>query len=243
MSTGYSITSYWGPRRETPEQLAARFLKMIDLLKDIHPAFDNWICGIEDKPKKLEKIRNNFTAEVAACVDRAEDGRPTPIGGYHLGGINSFKNNARNVAISIHAGRWTIGDYYINCATFVTGFGISPDPAIITYPVWKAVVLALAESWEVTWAAAYPDDLAKLWSPTVKFQTAWITYISPRFARLITPPRTAFVEYRPNGGLVMAATDETFITANPAHLAAARDIEAAIAPFNALPWPPDAEPG
>jgi hypothetical protein len=56
------------------------------------------------------------------------------------------------------------------------------------------------------------------------------------------PPKTAIVEYRPNGGLLMAATDETFITANPRHLAVAHDIEAAIAPLNALPWPPDAEP-
>jgi hypothetical protein len=70
----------------------------------------------------------------------------------------------------------------------------------------------------------------------------WLNYVSPRFARLVTPPKTAIVDYRPNGGLLMAATDETFITANPKHLAVARDIEAALAPLNALPWPPDAEP-
>jgi hypothetical protein len=40
----------------------------------------------------------------------------------------------------------------------------------------------------------------------------------------------------------MAATNETFITANPQHLAVARDIEAALAPVNALPWPLDAAP-
>jgi hypothetical protein len=61
----------------------------------------------------------------------------------------------------------------------------------------------------------------------------WISYIGPRYAHLVTPPQSAVVERRPDGGLLMAATDETFVTANPAHLAAARDIEAAVAPFNA----------
>ena len=39
-----------------------------------------------------------------------------------------------------------------------------------------------------------------------------------------------------DGGLLLAATDDTFRTDNPTHLAVARDIEAALAPFNALPW-------
>ncbi len=40
----------------------------------------------------------------------------------------------------------------------------------------------------------------------------------------------------------MAATAETFSVDNPAHLAAARDILKALAPFEALPWPPNAQP-
>ena len=35
----------------------------------------------------------------------------------------------------------------------------------------------------------------------------------------------------------MTATTETFDVDNPAHLAAARDMAAAMAPLNALPWP------
>jgi len=51
-----------------------------------------------------------------------------------------------------------------------------------------------------------------------------MNYVSPRFAPLITPPTTAIVEYQPNGGLFMAATDETFVASNPQHLAVAHDI-------------------
>ena len=38
----------------------------------------------------------------------------------------------------------------------------------------------------------------------------------------------------------MAATTETFAITDPTHLAAARAIHAALAPFNAVPWTPEA---
>jgi len=72
---------------------------------------------------------------------------------------------------------------------------------------------------------------------------AWMTYLSPRFAPMVTPLRSAIVDRTPRGGIVMTATEERFDFTNPAHLAAAREIEAALAPVNALPWPPDAQPG
>jgi hypothetical protein len=68
-------------------------------------------------------------------------------------------------------------------------------------------------------------------------QLAWISYVTPRFAALFTPPRSAIVERRPDGDLPMAAIDETFVAANPAHLSVAREIEAAVAPLNTPPWP------
>jgi hypothetical protein len=40
----------------------------------------------------------------------------------------------------------------------------------------------------------------------------------------------------------MIATKDRFDVGNELHLAAARRIEAALAPVNALPWPPDATP-
>jgi hypothetical protein len=101
--------------------------------------------------------------------------------------------------------------------------------------------LGLSESFEATWCSTYPTGIMHLWRRDPHFRLAWISYVSSRFAALITPPLTAIVERRPNGGLLMAATDETFVTANPAHLAVDRDIETAKAPLNALPSPPDAQ--
>ncbi len=67
-------------------------------------------------------------------------------------------------------------------------------------------------------------------------------YVSPRFAPLIAPPPWAIVERTERGALLMAATDETFEIDNPDHIAAAQTLLAALAPFEALPWPPDNAP-
>jgi hypothetical protein len=81
-----------------------------------------------------------------------------------------------------------------------------------------------------------------LWPEDANVCIAWMSYVSPRFAPLIAPPPSAIVERTARGGLLMAATEKTFRVDNLAHLAVAGDILKSLAPFEALPWPPDAQP-
>jgi len=78
---------------------------------------------------------------------------------------------------------------------------------------------------------------------------AWMTYLSPPRARKVTPPRGVLVEHTDDGGLLMMAAEETFDTANPKHMAAARSILASLTELNAefermwqLLWPPHPHP-
>jgi hypothetical protein len=52
----------------------------------------------------------------------------------------------------------------------------------------------------------------------------------------VTPPGSCVAEHLPDGGLLMSAKTEAFDVENPAHMTAARDIGAAIAPLNDFPW-------
>jgi hypothetical protein len=79
---GYKIYGSWGPRAEPPEAIAARYLACTDRLKQIHPAYGNWIFSLKKKPKKFDALRDDLAEAVAANVARAEDGDPTPIYGY-----------------------------------------------------------------------------------------------------------------------------------------------------------------
>ncbi len=244
----YEITGYWGPRRETPQTCAARLSRMFDALSAIDSVFGNWLCSSQMKlvPHATLSL-DGLAALIEKGVDRAEvSRRPTPQYGYRFGAVNSAKKNPRLVDVSVHAGQEVSANFFINTASIRTAPLDDQNASFINLQVFKPALLALASAWDVTWCAAYPWSLLDLRTkpnpPRPWFSLAWMTYISPRFAPMITPPRSAISEWLPNGALLMIATEERFETENPAHLAVARDIEAALAPVNALPWPPDEAP-
>ena len=167
--------------------------------------------------------------------------------GYRLNAFNFLaqKNNygtrmkgPRNLQISLNAD--ANSKYSHNLVNLTTPHGVAPDPEIVTFQIFKEAILAQGEAFEATHAKAWPSNLSDLWvcgRDAVHLPIAWISYIGPLYSHLVTPPGSAIVERRPDGGLLMAATDETFSVDNPAHMAVARDIAAAVAPFSALPRP------
>ncbi|MGA9487263.1 MAG: hypothetical protein WBV25_09345 [Methylocella sp.] len=127
---------------------------------------------------------------------------------------------------------------FCNSTEIKTATRIVPGPSIIAYPAFKAALLALVESFDATYCSAYPQQIMDFWDPARHLRIAWMSYVAP----LITPPPSAIAERTAQGGLLMSATQDTFRVDNPAHLAVAQDILKALAPFEALPWPPDAAP-
>jgi len=234
----YNIGARWGLRAETPEELAERVRVLIQRLQKIDPILAHWYEAVSVRrmaPLDLAPaaLARNFAKSAV------RDGNPSLHQGFHFYAYNndSDKRGPRAFTLKIYAG----SDMSVNFASLSTSFGFKPDPDVITYEIVKAAALALSESLEAAYCDAFPEDLIYLWPVRGRdieaLRPAWINYVSPRFAPLVTPPSTAIVEYQPNGGLFMAATDETFITSNPIHLAVARDIFAAVAPLNADPWP------
>ncbi len=232
----YIIFASWGPRAEPPESIAPRYLACTDRLKQIHPAYDDWIFDFNGKPKKFEALRGTLAAAIAANVDRAENGKPTPIYGYWATVTNTMrKAHPSSVSLRVNAGAWVSSGYFCNSALIKTATRIVPDPSIIAYPAFKAALLGLVKSFDATYCSAYPLQIMDVWDPKRPLRIGWMSYAAPRFAPLITPPHFAIYERTAQGGLLMSATQETFSVDNPAHLAAAQDILKALAPFEALP--------
>jgi hypothetical protein len=238
----YNITAFWGPRPETPDALARRFDQLIDRLAMIDPAFGNWIWTGSRTPEAFADVRPNLPKRIAETIFHADNGDHVPIYGYSFGTINSMQRIPRGLSLRVHAGSWTVANFIINDVHLETPWREHPDPAFVTYPIFSAALLALAECFDATWGLVFPTEMMHLWRDhggDRHFQPGWISYVAPRFAPLITPPQSAIVETRPDGGLLMAATDETFLLADSAHVAVARDINAAVEPLNLLPWPPE----
>lgn len=231
------IGARWEARAETPDEIAARFLRMIDSLKEIDPVFSLWTCGTK-RPEKFEEVRGQFAAEIAAKVARDDWREPEPRYGYYFGAFTRDTSKPRSFTLSCNAGS-VLGTPFANRVTLSTNaeYRSPPDADIVSYRIFRPALLALVDAWDPEMANAKSHPLVESYARGSYFSPAWIQYLCPWLARKITRPSSVLSEHLPNGGLLMTATTETFDVDNPAHLAAARDMAAAMAPLNALPWP------
>lgn len=230
----YYMRGSWEARAESPNELAVRMLRHIDLLRQIDPLFALWLSGARE-PKKFETIRDRYADIIAARVSTDDFGEPLPIDGYWFGAITRGQPGPLSYAVRIHAGAHKHTQRFQNDAVFVTSGGFIPDAAAITYRIFRSALLAIVEAWDPTDCMAYPHQLLDLTNKKKHFRDVWMQYLSAPLAALVTPPETAITEHLPNGGLLMSATTETFRTDNPDHLAVARDIAKATAALNELP--------
>jgi immunity protein 52 of polymorphic toxin system len=246
MSDAYQIIAYWGPRLETPAGLAPRMLRMLDGLAQIDPLLSGWQWFGGGK-----KLVSGSELDLAVAEKLLESGlerdkvtkKPLLSLGYYF----SIRTRWRQPSELGLQGKLGVGvptSSYDNDVTLATSYLKQPDEALLQYGIFKPALVLLATLWRANWACAYPVALSDLLPSDKERRTCslfggWITYLSPAWAAKITPPKSAIVERAPDGGLLMIATEETFRVDNPRHVAVAREIDAALAPLNALPWPPN----
>jgi hypothetical protein len=236
-SKDFFIIAEWEARAETPDELAARFLRMIDALKETDPVFSLWTCG-DRRPEKLEEARDRYAAEIAAGVMRDDWNESIPEMGYLFGAFTRNTPEARAFDVTCRAGSY-VDEVFGNSVTLSTDaeIGTRPDADVVSYRIFRAALLAIVDAWCPIMANATSHPLVEAHESDAYFEPAWIQYICPWLAEMITPPATVLAERLPNGGLLMSATTDTFDVDNPAHMTAARDMAAAMAPLDRLPWP------
>ncbi len=235
-SKDYYVRASWEARAETLDELAARFLRMIDAFKEIDPVFSLWICG-RKRLVEFEKVRDRFAEEIAAGLARSDWGEPTPVYGYWFAAVTRDTPQDRSFVIRCNAGQ-TVPESFPNAVTLTTSSPkLGPDPYVVGYRVFRPALLAMVDAWDPVHAGAYSQQLIERYGGDSYFSAPWIQYLNPWLAEKITPPSSVLAEHLPNGGLLMTATTETFDVDNPAHMAAARDMAAAMAPLERLPSP------
>jgi hypothetical protein len=236
-SKNYSVRCDWEQRAEAPDEIATRFLRMIDALKAIHPAFGLWTCGVK-RPEKFEEVRGRFAQEIAAKIVRDDWREPTPAYGYSFGAHTRDTPKDRSFYVSCNAGA-IVESTFANSVTLATdaATGSRPDSDVVGYRLFRPALLAIIDAWEPVRGRATSHPLIRSYTGDSFFPPAWIQYLCPWLAEKITPPSTVLSEHLPNGGLLMSATTETFDVDNSAHLKAAQDMAAAMAPLDLLPWP------
>jgi hypothetical protein len=220
----YSAQAIWGPRAETPEDLAIRYGKLIDALRDISPLLQTWVFGA----KTFDAMRPRLAQFIASKVMKDDFGKPDPIFGSLFGHYTKGQPESLSYSLNVCVGA-TYPERFLNHVIFQTESGTIPAPEAITYEIFKPALLAVVEAWAPELCFAYPTELLKQIERTSYFRENWMLYLSPRLVPFVTPPQTSINEYLADGGLLMSATTETFRIDNPHHMAVARDIKAAVA--------------
>jgi len=246
----FEMKAFWGARVESPSDLAKTFLDTLKAIVPLNACLGSW--NWTDVPEywetegqrgtyPFEDISPDLEAAIVRNMGTEDDGMPDPFDGYLMIVETNPAHPESNAVLSVNASHGAGGGSpataFVNHASFT--LGLRPDPSLVSYDLLRSIFLVLNETWQATWGWASPGDLP-IKGDGRPVHLAWMSYVSPHFAPMMTPPPSAVVERRPNGGLFLAATRDVFETANPAHLAVAREIEAALQPLNRIPNPNDA---
>jgi hypothetical protein len=229
----YSIRSALPIRSETPASIGAKFVETLDALTRIDPTiFTNW--EVSDLPamtsQPLAAARPRITDMVENNVSRDDFDEPDPDYGYSAVAFSDTVVESRRVHLRVRTG----GEPERSTSLETGEWNVPPDPAIVTYPIFKKALLAINAIWPPIWACAYAFNVdyfevplapgAALF-PYSRFHIPWMGYLSPSFTtRFVLPPPEIVTERTPDGGLLMIATADRLDPANPEHLRRARII-------------------
>jgi hypothetical protein len=231
-----------------------RLTRMLGKLVVAHPAFARW-----NRKAKTRAAANRPAWAMPPDIDELtvvfEKGRqykdvprePWPEMGYRVSAWNGL-DGPDGASLSVHAGTYADYSVYPNTVDLVLKPAGIDNADLINSAVLKPVLLGVVSAWEPDygvvicwdyWQRLFGD---RHWPP---FRSGWMTYLAPQYASRIMPPPAAIIERVPGGGMLLLATKERFSMDNPAHLAAADAIQAALAPLQAmlppnrdLPLPP-----
>ncbi len=244
----YTVQGKWsGPADEKPAVTGAKFLQTLDALSGIAPLFEGWqFTGQWQIP---EAHRSSFVPLaigrkcIAEIVERGvyidDFNKPCPENGHTVIAVAGARG-PRRVSVSAST----------SLQRFVLSFGeynLASDLSIITYPLFKAALLAISAVWDAQWAYAHAcrNDMVKVpidFAPGVPafridsalpvpidptfprsaFQVPWIVYLSAQRAAGLKLIPEILVEHTPKGGLLMSAATERLDPTNPEHVRRAR---------------------
>ena len=265
----YFIRSQWHRRVETPAAIGAKFLSTLDALSRIDPIFKDWILSDFPNPSSgdpnidgwnmktipIAAARPRIAEIVENYVIRNDFHEPYPDDGYHATALTSEIDHPGSACLRVRA-----GGKYEGHACLEFGDDPAPDLTIVTYPLYKAAVLAINAVWRAPWACAEAFRSGTISVPDVEiapglvatkiegvtqvpldptfpksiFHIPWIAYLSAEHAAGVALTRDILTERTPDGGLLMSATTDRLDPMNPEHVRRARIIaEAMVARFDA----------
>ena len=228
----YVIKSAWPGRSEATLNIGDKFLRTIDVLDGLSENLSNWT--LLDKPRDeylplTSMLRANFTEFVETQVNRDDYGDPDSENGYLVMAVCDVSQRMdRQQHGCFYA---SAGSKFRNFSLFEIGSHVAPpDPSLITFPIFKAALLAMISIWPAPWANAQcsfwgeraPTLPGEPEFPYSGYQMPWISYLNAERAANVVVPPEIITERTPDGGLLMIAAETRFDPTNVEHMRPSR---------------------
>jgi hypothetical protein len=253
----YSIHSEWSARVESPAAIGAKYLAMLDALSAVDPIFQDWILadfpnpntgdpdidGWNVKAISIAAARPRIAEIVENYIVRNDFNDPTPDDGYTGIAATREIDGPRVASVRLKAGGKYRGEMSLEF-----GEKPAPDLRIVTYPLYKAALLAINSVWRASWVSAQAFRSGTISVPGVEivpgligtridsvervpldptfpysvFHIPWIAYLSGERAEGVALPREILTERTADGGLLMSTTTERLDPDNLEHVRRAR---------------------
>ncbi len=244
----YFVLGRWvGRADEKPAVIGEKFLQTLDALGGIASLFEGWqFTGAWQIP---EEHRSEFVplaigrkriAEIVESGVYVDDfNKPCPENGHFVIAVAGARG-PRHVSLAASSSdqhfELSLGEY-----------DLPSDLSIVTYPLFKAALLAISTVWDAQWAyaTAYRNDAVMVpidFGPGVPafrvdsalqvpidptfpksvFHVPWIIYLSAQHAADLKVSPEILTERTPKGGLLMSATTDRLNPTDPEHVRRAR---------------------
>lgn len=233
-SNSYKIYFSWTPREESAEKILERMERSNRALSPIIPAFGSFkVFDLVDalrqhggggaRKRKQARLQEDVVPTALAPIE------PTAPSGFMVASAPRLGFPEGLSLFAANAGRKTFPGM---CGlTFGTRPEPTPDPQIVSYPVFKSAIRLLAPIWESTYAWTTTTGLdAKVKPGTRIFGPSWIAWLATSLAGDFAPSDAFAIEHEADGSVFLVATTEVFKIGNPAHVDAAIAIGAALEP-------------
>jgi hypothetical protein len=223
----YSVCLPFVARPGSPEWLGSKILATLDALTQIDSnIFPDWEVGDLPAMKgfSLAAARSRIAEIVDHNVSRDDLGRPEPESGYTAVAQTTIDARSRRMTLWVGTGH---GNVWLKAGDEM----VAPEPVIVTYPLFRAALLAINAIWQQPWACvqAFRVDYDRVLLypgatlfPYSRFHIPWIAYLGPSLLQGSVSPPDIKTEHTPDGGLLMTATEERLDPTNPEHLQRAR---------------------
>ncbi len=234
----YSVRLPFAASLTKPELLGQKFMIALDALTQIDSnVFTDW--QVSDLPAMkgypLEEVRSRIVEIVAHNVSRDDVGHADPASGYAAVAHTATRTKSHRMTLWVDA--WNV---WLKAGDVM----VPPDPAMVTYPLFRAALLAINTIWQQPWActqafrsrtAKIPNGIEGGYSlkrlpmipddptfPKSIYHIPWFAYLSAALASGVKLPPEIRTETLADGGLLMIATEERLDPDIPEHARRAR---------------------